>query len=117
VFNGHKSAAHTNSSDGGTGKACLGGGMHCPSASSFMCDKSFHVVLSPPLAPDTGDATVAGDHNHKCSAVAEMGDRLATTHGPKIERGLCHFWRGEAGSQSNTMSPGRQCVRLGVRVI
>ena len=33
--NGHKSAAHTDSPDGGTGRTCLGGGMHCPSASSF----------------------------------------------------------------------------------
>jgi len=31
VVNGHKSAAHTDSPDGGTGKTCLGGGMHCPS--------------------------------------------------------------------------------------
>jgi len=28
MFNGHKSAAHTNSPDGGTSKTCLGGGMH-----------------------------------------------------------------------------------------
>jgi len=34
VVNGHKSAAHTDLPDGGTGKMCLGGGMHCPSASS-----------------------------------------------------------------------------------
>jgi len=37
VVNGHKSAAHTDSPDGGTGKTCLGGGMHCPSASSCLC--------------------------------------------------------------------------------
>jgi len=36
VVNGHKSAAHTDSSDGGTGKTCLGGGMHCAIASSFI---------------------------------------------------------------------------------
>jgi len=30
--NGHKSAAHT---DGGTGKTCLGGCMHCPRATSY----------------------------------------------------------------------------------
>ena len=36
VVNGHKSAARTDSPDGGTGKTCLGGGMHCPSASSFI---------------------------------------------------------------------------------
>jgi len=34
VDNGHKSAAHTDSSDGGTGKTCLGRGMHYPCASS-----------------------------------------------------------------------------------
>jgi len=36
VLNGHKSAAHTYSPDGGTGKTCLGRGMRCPSASSFQ---------------------------------------------------------------------------------
>jgi len=35
VVDGHKSAAHTDSPDGGTGKTCLGGRIHCPSASSF----------------------------------------------------------------------------------
>jgi len=35
MVNGHKSAAHADSPDGGTGKMCLGGGMHCPSASSY----------------------------------------------------------------------------------
>ena len=35
MVNGHKSAAHTDSLDGGTGKTCLGGGMHCPDASSL----------------------------------------------------------------------------------
>jgi len=34
VVNGHKSAAHTDSPDGGTGKTSHGGGMHCASASS-----------------------------------------------------------------------------------
>ena len=34
VVNGHKSAAHTDSPDGGTGKTSPGGGIHCPSASS-----------------------------------------------------------------------------------
>jgi len=28
VVNGHKSAAHTDSPDGGTGKTCIGGGMY-----------------------------------------------------------------------------------------
>ena len=36
VVNGHKSAAYTDSLDGGTGKTCLGGGMHCPSACSYF---------------------------------------------------------------------------------
>jgi len=36
VINGHKSAAHTDSPDGSTGKTCLGRGMHCSSASSFQ---------------------------------------------------------------------------------
>jgi len=34
VVNGHKSASHTDSPDGDTGKTCPGGGMHCSSASS-----------------------------------------------------------------------------------
>ena len=34
VVNGHDSAAHTESPDGGTGKMCLGGGMSCPNGSS-----------------------------------------------------------------------------------
>jgi len=34
VVNGHKSAAHTDLPDGETGWTRLGGGMHCPSASS-----------------------------------------------------------------------------------
>jgi len=34
VVNGHKSAAHTDLPDSSTGKTCLGGGMHCLSASS-----------------------------------------------------------------------------------
>jgi len=37
VVNGYKSAVHTDSPDGGTGKACLGGGMHYPSASRYRC--------------------------------------------------------------------------------
>ena len=39
MVNGHKSAARTDLPDGGTGKMCLGGGMHCPSASSFFSIK------------------------------------------------------------------------------
>ena len=34
VVNGRKSAAHTDSPDGGTCKTCLGGDMYCPNASS-----------------------------------------------------------------------------------
>jgi len=36
VVKEHKSAVHTEFPDGGTGNTCLGGGMHCPSASSFQ---------------------------------------------------------------------------------
>jgi len=36
VVNAHKSAAHTVSLDGGTGKTCFGEGIHCPSASSWQ---------------------------------------------------------------------------------
>jgi len=32
--------AHTYSPDAGTGKTCLGGGMHCPSASSFLSSRN-----------------------------------------------------------------------------
>ena len=35
VVNGHKSAVHTDSPDGDTGKTCLGRGVHCPCASSL----------------------------------------------------------------------------------
>ena len=38
VVNEHKSAVHTDSPDGGTGKGCLGAGMHCPNASSSSCN-------------------------------------------------------------------------------
>ena len=34
MVNGHKPAAHTVSPDGGTGKTCLVGSMHCPNAFS-----------------------------------------------------------------------------------
>jgi len=57
VIDGHKSAPHTDPPDGGSGKTCLGGGMHCPNASSFMCDTKFHVVLYPSLVPDLCDAS------------------------------------------------------------
>ena len=42
VVNGHKSAAHTDSPDDGTGKTCLGGDrpMYCLSASSYCIYKS-----------------------------------------------------------------------------
>jgi len=46
VNNRHKSAVHTNSPDGGTDKTCLGGGMHCPSASSLsICLFIFRFAL------------------------------------------------------------------------
>ena len=35
-----------------------------------------------------------------------MGDRLATTDMGQKLGGLCPFWKGGAGSSSNTMSPG-----------
>jgi len=38
VVNGHKSAVHTDSPDGGNGETCRGRGMHCPSASSSRLD-------------------------------------------------------------------------------
>jgi len=41
VINGHKSAGHTDLPDGGTGKTCLGGGMHCPSASNFIFEERY----------------------------------------------------------------------------
>ena len=37
VINGHKSVAHNDAPDGDTSKTCLGGGMYCPSASSYYC--------------------------------------------------------------------------------
>jgi len=43
VVNKHKSAAHTNSPGGSTGKTCLGRGMHCPRVSSFMCFENCHL--------------------------------------------------------------------------
>jgi len=42
---------------------------------------------------------------HKCSAVAEIGDRLATIDRPKIG-GSVLFLRGGGGSPCNTMRPG-----------
>ena len=42
--------------------------------------------------------------NNKCSAVAEMGDRLATIDKGRKLGGLCPF--GGAGSTFNTMWPG-----------
>jgi len=43
VVNGHKSAAHPDSPDGGTGKTCLGGGMHCPML--LVCNVLIHEQL------------------------------------------------------------------------
>ena len=36
VVNEHKFAVYTHSPDGGTGKTCLAGGMHCVSASGIV---------------------------------------------------------------------------------
>jgi len=44
VVNGHKSAAHTDSPDGGTDMTCLGGALCCPIASSL--ERIFCVRLS-----------------------------------------------------------------------
>ena len=46
-----------------------------------------------------------GYHEHKSSAVAEMGDRLATTDMGRKVGVLCPFPLGELGPH-NTMSPG-----------
>jgi len=43
---------------------------------------------------------------NKCSAAAEMGDRLATTDMDRKLRGLCPFLGGGARSPSNTMWSG-----------
>ena len=40
MVNGPDHADHADSPDGGTGKTCLDGGMHCPSASSFQINLS-----------------------------------------------------------------------------
>jgi len=55
---------------------------------------------------DTDERTLLTiGYTDKCSAVAEMGDRLATTDmGQKV--GAVPLFTGEAGSPSNTMSPG-----------
>jgi len=45
VVNGYKSASHSDSQDGGTGKTCLGGGMRCPSVSGLSCTGS-HSALT-----------------------------------------------------------------------
>ena len=47
MVNGHKSAAHIDLPNGGTGKTYLGGDMHCPNASSFECvsDLAFTLIL------------------------------------------------------------------------
>jgi len=45
--------------------------------------------------------------SNKCSAVAEMGNRLATIDIGRKLSGLLHlFWGGGAGTPSNTMWPG-----------
>jgi len=45
VVNVHKSAAHTDSSTGSTGKTCLGRGMHCPSACiSLLLLLYYHIL-------------------------------------------------------------------------
>jgi len=48
---------------------------------------------------------IQGGHNNKCSAVAEMDDRLATIHMSQ-KLGALPLWGGGAGFPSNTMWPG-----------
>jgi len=50
VVKWHKSTTHTDSPDGGCGKTYLGGGMHCPSASSCACFTSFRCVVCKKVA-------------------------------------------------------------------
>jgi len=45
VVNGRKFAAYTDLPDGGTGKTCLGGGMHCLSASSLTTEMKVHFYV------------------------------------------------------------------------
>jgi len=55
--NGHKFSAYIDSPDGGTGKRCLGGGMHCLSASSFRLSKMLvkFECSRPKWAPNAGE--------------------------------------------------------------
>jgi len=46
-----------------------------------------------------------GDRMYKSSAVAEMGDRGHSRHGPKVGGGCANF-AGGSGSPSNIMWPG-----------
>jgi len=51
VVNGHKSAAHTDSPDDGTGKTCLGGGMHLPRlpvllVMAALCNRAGHYIFA-----------------------------------------------------------------------
>jgi len=51
VVNRHKSAARIDSPDGGTGKTCLCGDMHCPSASTLRV-KSQATIILPITSPN-----------------------------------------------------------------
>jgi len=60
-----------------------------------------------PDVPMTLQIGAAGSNTaDKSSAVAEMGDRLATTDMGRKVGGCCAPFRGGAGYPSNTMSPG-----------
>ena len=48
VVNGHKSAAPADLSDGSAGKTCLGGGMHCPNASSYYLYHVYDTIIGEP---------------------------------------------------------------------
>ena len=45
MVNGHKFADHTDSPDYGTGKTCLGGGLHCTSASSLLSFIHYSILV------------------------------------------------------------------------
>ena len=55
MVNGQKSAARTDSPDGGTGKTCLGGGMHCSSA---LVAIFYRAMLCDAICPCSGPVSV-----------------------------------------------------------
>ena len=49
VVNGHKSAVYTDSQYRGTGKTCLGGGMHCPIVCNLISNPAKELMTFPYL--------------------------------------------------------------------